>query len=57
LDEKCIIYMAKKPEVTSPLRRPRHIWEDNIKIDFTEMGMRVWPGFMCRRIGFRGGIL
>ena len=27
-----------KPEVKRPLRRPRHRWEDNIKMDLQEVG-------------------
>ena len=27
-----------KPEVKRPLGRPRHRWEDNIKVDFQEVG-------------------
>ena len=27
-----------KPEGKSPLGRPRHRWEDNIKMDFQEVG-------------------
>ena len=27
-----------KPEGKRPLRRPRHRWEDNIKIDLQEVG-------------------
>jgi hypothetical protein len=30
-----------KPEGRRPLRRPRYRWEDNIKIDLTEM---EWTG-------------
>jgi hypothetical protein len=26
------------------LRRPRKIWEDNIEINTTEIGSRVWTG-------------
>ena len=27
-----------KPEVKRPLERPRHRWEDNIKMDLQEVG-------------------
>ena len=30
--------LVGKPEGKKPLRRPRHIWEDNIKIDLLEVG-------------------
>ena len=29
-----IIVLVEKPEGMRPLRRPRSIWEDNIKMDF-----------------------
>jgi hypothetical protein len=28
-----------RPEVTRPLGRPRHMWEDNIKMDLGEIGI------------------
>jgi hypothetical protein len=34
----CISLVAK-PEGKSPLRRPRHRWVDNIKMDFIEIGL------------------
>jgi hypothetical protein len=30
--------LVGKPEERSPLRRPRHRWEDNIKTDLQEVG-------------------
>jgi hypothetical protein len=33
--------LVKKPEGKRPLGRPRHRWEDNIKIDLGEIG---WGG-------------
>ena len=32
--------LVGKPEGKSPLRRPRHRWEDNIKMDLQEVGCR-----------------
>jgi hypothetical protein len=32
--------LVGKPEEKRPLGRTRHRWEDNIKIDFQEMGCR-----------------
>jgi hypothetical protein len=29
--------LVRKPEGKGPLRRPRHMWEDNIKMDLREM--------------------
>jgi hypothetical protein len=33
--------LVGKPEEKRPLGRPRHMWEDNIKMDLREMG---WGG-------------
>jgi hypothetical protein len=33
--------LVGKPEGKGPLGRPRHMWEDNIKMDLREMG---WGG-------------
>jgi len=30
-------FLVGKPEGKEPLRRPRHIWKDNIKMDFQEV--------------------
>ena len=34
--------LVGKPRVKRPLGRPRHRWEDNIKMDLQEVG--VWIG-------------
>jgi hypothetical protein len=33
--------LVGRPEGKKPLRRPRHKWEDNIRIDLREIG---WDG-------------
>jgi len=40
MGEKRIIYkvLVGKPEGKKPLGRPRHRWEDNIKMDLQEVG-------------------
>jgi hypothetical protein len=38
-------------------RRPRGRWEDNIKMDFREIGINGRTGFSWLRIGFSGGLL
>jgi hypothetical protein len=39
-----------------PLGRPRHGWENNIKMDFQEVGWRAWTGLIWLRI-VTGGVL
>jgi hypothetical protein len=43
------------PEGKRPLGRPRHRWEDNIKMDFQEVEWGSWPGSSWLRIGPGGG--
>jgi hypothetical protein len=33
------------------LGRPRHRWEDNIKMDLQELGLGAWTGLIWLRIG------
>jgi hypothetical protein len=33
--------LVVKPEGKRPLRRPRHRWEDNIRMDLTDIGLGV----------------
>ena len=47
--------LVGKPRVKRPLGRPRHRWEDNIKMDLQEVG--VWTGSSWLRIGTGGGQL
>jgi hypothetical protein len=37
-------FLVGDPEGRSPLRRPRHRWVDNIKMDLRETG---WGGMGC----------
>ena len=37
-----------------PLGRPRHIWEDNIRMDLEEMGINGGIGLIRLRIGIIG---
>jgi len=46
-----------KPEGKRPLGRPRHRWEDDIKMDLQEMGCGVWTGSSWPSIGTGGGHL
>jgi hypothetical protein len=50
--------LVGKPEGKRPLGRPRHRWEDNIKMDFQEVGKGVvGTGWSWLRIGTGGGLL
>ena len=48
--------LVGKPKGKRPLGRPRRRWEDNIKIDFQEVG-GVGTGWSWLRIGKGGGHL
>jgi hypothetical protein len=49
--------LVGKPEGRRPLGRPRHRWEDNIKMDLREVGWGAWTGSIWLRIGTGGGLL
>jgi hypothetical protein len=36
-EKRCIQVLVGKPEGRRPLERPRHRWEDNIKMDLLEV--------------------
>jgi len=38
--------LVGKPEGRRPLERPRHRWEDNIKMDLQEVGWGGWHGLV-----------
>jgi hypothetical protein len=51
--------LVGRPKGKRPLGRPRHMWEDNIKMDLKEKvidGVN-WIHFIWLRIGSSGGIL
>jgi hypothetical protein len=48
--------LVGKPERERPLRRPRHRWENNIKMDLQEVGCGgVWTGSSLLRMRTGGG--
>jgi hypothetical protein len=49
--------LVGKPEGKRPLVRPRHRWEDGLKMDLRETGWGVWSGFIWIRIATVGGLL
>jgi hypothetical protein len=46
--------LVVKPEGRRPLRRPRHTWVDNIRMDLVEVG---WGDVDWLRIGTGGELL
>jgi hypothetical protein len=55
--EKRVQGFSGKAWRKSPLERPRHGWENGIKMDLGEIGWGVWIGFTWLRIGIVGGLL
>jgi hypothetical protein len=45
--------LVGKTEGKRPLVRPRHSWEDNIKMDLQEVGCGAWTGLIWLRMGDR----
>jgi hypothetical protein len=50
-------FLVGKPEGKVPLGRPRHTWEDNIKMDLRKWDVGAWTGLIWLRIGTSGGHL
>jgi hypothetical protein len=55
--EMCTGFWWDSQKEKRPLERPRHRWEDGIKMDHREIGWGVWSGFSWLRIGTTGGLL
>jgi hypothetical protein len=49
--------LVGKSEGKRPFGRPRCRWEDGIRMDLREIGLRVWIRFDWLRIGTGGGLL
>jgi hypothetical protein len=49
--------LAGKPEGNRPLGRPRHRWENNIKMDLREMSLGGEVGLIWLRVGTHGGLV
>jgi hypothetical protein len=49
--------MVEKSDRKRPLGRPRHRWEDNIKMDLQKVGCGGMAGSIWLRIGTAGGDL
>jgi hypothetical protein len=49
--------LVRRPESKRPLGRPRHRWEDNIKVKLREIGIDGQTGFTWLRLGSSGWLL
>jgi hypothetical protein len=57
-ERRCVYRdLVGKPEGRRPLGRPRHRWEDNIKVDLQKVGCGARTGSIWVRIGADGGHL
>jgi hypothetical protein len=54
-------FLVGKPDGRRSLERPRHRWEDNIKMDLHHQvglaGVGAWTGLIWLRIGTGGRLL
>jgi hypothetical protein len=50
-------FLVGRPKGKRPLGRPRHRWEDKIKMDLREIGIDWGTGFGWLIIGSSGGLL
>jgi hypothetical protein len=59
MGEKRNVYrlLVGKPEGKRPLRRPRCMWIDNIKMDLLEIGLNVVVWLVWLTIGTGGELL
>jgi hypothetical protein len=55
--EKCLQFFFGRPKGKRPLGRPRHRWEDNIKLDLRRQESMVRTGFSWLRVGSSGGLV
>jgi hypothetical protein len=57
-EEKCMqVVTGGRPKGRRPFRRPRHRWENNIKIYSLEDDEEEWSGLVWLRIGKSGELL
>jgi hypothetical protein len=57
-ERRCVYrVLVGKPEGRGPLGRPRHRWEDNIKMIFRKWDVETWTGLIWLRIGTGVGSL
>jgi hypothetical protein len=56
-ERKVYKVLVGKPEGKIPPRRPKHKWEDGIRMDVREIGSGVWIGCDWLRIGTSSKLL
>ena len=56
-EESCIQGVNGQPQGKRPCGKPRHRWEDKIKVDLQEVGFGAWTGLIWLSIGTSGGHL
>jgi hypothetical protein len=56
-ERKVYKVLVGNPEGKRPLGRLRRRWEDGIRMDLRETGLRMWIGFDWLRTGTGGGLL
>jgi len=49
--------LVGNPESKRPVGRPRCRWEDHIRMDVREKGVKLWTGYICLRKGTSDGLL
>jgi hypothetical protein len=50
-------FLVGETEGKRPLGRPRRRWEDNIKMDFEEVGCEEWTGLSWLRVDRRRALV
>jgi hypothetical protein len=55
--DRCILNVDWKLERKTSVGRTRFKWEDNIKINLKDRGLRIWSGFDLLRTGSSGMLL
>jgi hypothetical protein len=56
-ERKMYKVLVGKPKAKRSLGRPRHKWEDGIRMDMGRLAWGVWIGFDCLMMGTGGGLL
>jgi hypothetical protein len=56
-ERKVYKVLVGNPEGKRSLGRPRHRWEDGVRMDLRVIGLGVWIGFDWLRTGTGGGLL